>query len=150
LATFSVQGYYSAAVPAAALLMIAPHTLALFSFNAGARQHSPLGLGKLSTSAAAVVLVQLVTAIAFALVLGPLMTLVYGEDFDGAVPFAFALLPAYALNGCAVVAEGYLQGRGRSSIGIWCRLLGALAMFACVWPFLARWQELGIPFAATV
>ena len=37
LAVISVQGCYAVAVPAAALLLVAPNALALFAFNAGAR-----------------------------------------------------------------------------------------------------------------
>ena len=35
LATYAVQGYYSAAVPAAGLLLIGPQAIAFFAFNAG-------------------------------------------------------------------------------------------------------------------
>jgi antigen flippase len=148
LATFSVQGYYAAAVPAVSLLVVAPNTMALFAFNAGARQDAAQRPGKLAATIGSVVGFQSLTAAAFAAVLAPLMVLVYGHDFGGAVPFALALLPASALTGCSVVAEGYLQGRGRSTVGVWCRLRGAVVMLACVWLFWGRWHELSIPLAA--
>jgi Na+-driven multidrug efflux pump len=105
-------------------------------------------LGKLAATIGAVVAFQLVTAGCFAAILAPLLVLVYGQDFQGAVPFALALLPAYAFNGCAVVAEGYLQGRGQASVGVWCRLAGALVMLVCVALLFSRWRELSIPLAA--
>jgi O-antigen/teichoic acid export membrane protein len=150
LTPFSTQGFYAAAVPAASLLIVGPNTMALFAFNAGARQTGPLRPGALASTVAAVVAFQMVAGVAFAVVIGPLITLVYGEAFRGAVPFALALLPAAAVNGCAVVAEGYLQGRGRASIGVWCRLRGAVVMLAFVWLFQGTWGALSIPLAASV
>ncbi len=149
LAPFAAQGLYAAAVPAASLLIVAPNTMALFAFNAGARQERPLRLGRLVRTVAGVTGFQVVSGLAFAAIIGPLLTLVYGEAFRGAVPFALALLPAQTLNGCALVAEGYLQGRGRPQIGVCCRLCGAAAMLAFVWLFLDRWGVLSIPLAAS-
>ena len=91
---------------------------------------------------------QLVTALAFAVVLPPLLIFFYGQDFTEAVPFAYALLPVFALNGCTVVAEGYLQGRGRTSVGIWCRLGGALVMMIFVAATFHAWGPLSIPLGA--
>ncbi len=148
LASFSVQGYYAAAVPAASLLVIAPNTMALFAFNAGARHDRSLGFSKLATVGGAVVGFQLIASLVFAVILGPLVAIVYGAAFRGTVPFAMALLPAFALNGCAMVAEGYLQGRGRATVGIRSRLFGALVMLIFVGLLWGTWREMSIPLAA--
>ncbi len=149
LAPFATQGLYAAAVPAASLLIVAPNTMALFAFNTGARHERAMRLGRLMSTVAAVTAFQAACGLAFAFVIGPLLTLVYGEAFAGAVPFALALLPAQTLNGCALVAEGYLQGRGQPQVGVWCRLCGAAAMLTFVWLFLGRFGAMSIPLGAT-
>ena len=96
LASFSVQGYYAAAVPAASLLVIAPNTMALFAFNAGARHDRSLELSKLATVGGAVV--------GFSTYRQPGVRRHSGATcgdrlrrvFRGTVPFAMALLPAFA------------------------------------------------------
>ena len=150
LAPFATQGLYAAAVPAASLLIVAPNTMALFAFNSGARQEHSMRLSRLAGTVAAVTGFQLVCGLAFAVIIEPLLTLVYGEPFRGAVMFALALIPAQALDGCALVAEGYLQGRGKPQIGVWCRLCGAAVMLAFVWLFWERWGAIAIPIAASV
>jgi hypothetical protein len=64
------------------------------------------------------------------------------------VPFGLALLPAYALAGFAHVAEGYLRGRGKSSIGIYARLIAAAVMAAVAILGRDYWREFSIPLAA--
>ena len=150
LVPLTTQGFYAAAVPAASLLIVAPNTMALFAFNAGARHEESTHLSRLAGTVAAVVAFQALAAAAFALVIDPLLTFVYGEPFRGAVPFALALIPAAGLNGCALVAEGYLQGRGRATVGVWCRMFGALAMLVFVWLFFDRWGAMSVPLGAIV
>ena len=87
---------------------------------------------------------------ALALVIGPLILLVYGERFAGAIPFALALLPASAAAGVAKVAEGHLRGRGQVRVGIWARLLAAALMMVVVWLSFPRFQEMSIPLAASL
>ena len=152
LASFTVQGYYAAAVPAAHLLTVAPIALALFTFNAGAARdvgRQPTMRGVLAVSTA-ILAMQLTMAVTFALVLQPLIVLVYGEAFRSAYLFALALLPAYALNGCALVAEGYLRGRNKAVVGVWSRVAGAAIMIASVGLLYPRWRELSIPIAASI
>jgi O-antigen/teichoic acid export membrane protein len=149
LASLTVQGYYAAAVPAANLLLVAPNALALFAFNAGAGTERPASLGRLARIGGGVLAFQVLSAAAFGLVLEPLLVLVYGEAFRGTAPLAWALLPAYALNGCALVADGFLRGRGRAGIGVWSRLSGAAVMGLAVWLLFDAWRELSIPLAAS-
>jgi O-antigen/teichoic acid export membrane protein len=63
---------------------------------------------------------------------------------------ALALLPAYAINGCSQVAEGYLRGRGRPSAGVWARVAGGLAMAVTVFALFSQWREMSVPIGASV
>ena len=150
LADLTSQGYYAAAVPAANLLIVAPNALSIFSFNAGARLEDRPELRSMLRVGAGIAIFQACSAVAFAAVLEPLMVLVYGERFRGAVTLALALLPAYAINGCSQVAEGYLRGRGKPSAGIWARVAGCAAMALAVPLLFSRWQTLSIPIAASI
>ena len=147
LASLTDQGYFAAAVAAANLLVVAPNALALFTFNAGAKLERQVTLRGVFTAATALVTLQLVTALAFAAVLPTLIAIVFGSSFSAAIPFALALLPAYAVKGCACVAEGYLRGRNRASVGIWSRILGATVIIAVVAMFFGTWQVMCIPWA---
>jgi O-antigen/teichoic acid export membrane protein len=148
LAGLSVQGNYAAAVPAAGLLSIAPNALALFAFNAGAKAHGRVSASKVAGIAIAVILMQAAGALLLAGTLKPLMLLVYGARFEGAVPLALALLPAYALYGCTQVAEGYLRGRAKNRVSVWSRVIAAAAMAATALYLWDTWRELSVPLAA--
>ncbi|MGO9111418.1 MAG: lipopolysaccharide biosynthesis protein [Thermoguttaceae bacterium] len=150
LAGFSQQGLYAAAVPAVQLLVVAPEALAVFAFNAGAKQSRPPGAGRLLTLAVGTFLAQALAALAYWMILGYLITLVYGKAFGGAVAFATALLPALVFQGCTIVADGYMRGRGQANVGIWARLAGAVAMSAAAFALYAPYRELAAPLAASV
>ncbi len=87
---------------------------------------------------------------ALIVIIGPLILLVYGERFAGAIPFALALVPASAAAGFAKVAEGHLRGRGQVQVGIWARLLAAALMIGVVWLSFEWLQEMAIPLAASL
>lgn len=148
LTSFAAQGCYAAAVPAANLLLVMPLAVSLFAFNAGAHRQGSLSLGRLVKAGSVILGVQLLAAVAFAVVLEPLMMLVFGESFRGAVPLAMALLPAYAIAGCGRVAESYLQGRNKAMVAVYSRLAGAATLFVFVFLFFDRWAELSIPLGA--
>jgi O-antigen/teichoic acid export membrane protein len=149
LASFTAQGFYAVAVPAASLLLVGPDALALFSFNSGSRRAAPPSVRKVVAGGLLVVAFQAVVGCCFALVVGPLLVLLYGSRFDGALPFALALLPATALLGFAQVCEGYLRGRGRVRIGVAARLAASAVMVAIVLTIFGRFGELSIPIAAS-
>jgi O-antigen/teichoic acid export membrane protein len=149
LASFSAQGLYAAAVPAAGLLMVAPDALALFSFNATSRQGEAMSVQRLLHGSLLVILFQTVTAVVFALAIAPLITIVYGNSFAGAVPFALALIPANALGGLAKVADGHLRGRGKIKIGVQARLVASAVMVVTTFVTFSWLRELSIPVAAS-
>jgi O-antigen/teichoic acid export membrane protein len=147
LMSFTVQGYFAAAVSAGHLMVVTPNALALFSFNSGARRRVT-GSRQLLATGAAVVLFQAATALAFAVVLGPLVVIVFGNRFEGAIPLALALLPAYAVFGVSRVAVGYLRGRSKSAVEVRSRILGAVLMVVVVFLLFDRYQEYSIPIGA--
>jgi antigen flippase len=148
MASFTNQGYYAAAVPAVSALMVAPHTLHLFAFNAGADRTKTLSWRRLAQAAALICGFQAVSALFMAVAIGPLMLLVFGDDFCGAIPFALMLLPAYAVGGVAYFAEGYLQGRGKATVGVYARVAGAVALVVTALALYAWLSEMSIPVAA--
>jgi O-antigen/teichoic acid export membrane protein len=127
-----------------------PNALALFTFNMGASGKPNLTAKQLVLATIALFGVQIATAGVFALLLGPLIRLVYGAAFAGAVPLALALLPAQALNGFGQVIDGYLRGRGKVAPGIQARCVGAVVMLAVTMGLHQRLQEMAIPLAASI
>ena len=99
MANLTQQGYYAAAVPAVQLLVVAPEALALFAFNAGVKSKRTHDARRMVWIAAALLAFQVVAAVIYSLILGRLITLVYGAAFQGATRFAMILLPGQALPG---------------------------------------------------
>jgi O-antigen/teichoic acid export membrane protein len=150
LASLTAQGQYAAAVPAAGMLLVGADALALFSFNAGSREHEFSSRTRLLQQGALVAGFQAVLAATFALVVGPLIVMFYGDDFAGAIPFAMALIPGQAFHGFARVVEGHLRGRGLVRVGIWARAGAGLLMIAIVMATFDRLSVLAIPLAASI
>ena len=150
LGSFTGQGFYAAALPAASTLQVGTSALALFSFNAASRSGAPSSLKRLVHAGMIVAGIQLLQAFLLALIIGPLITLAYGSRFSGALPLAFALLPGHAMNGFAQVAEGHLRGRGKVRIGIRARLVAAVVMVTTVLMTFGWLRELSIPIATSL
>lgn len=148
LSDLTTQGHYAAAVPTAGLLLVAPTALELFAFNVGARCGAPPTGRSMLLAAGWLGLFQLGTAAAFALVLAPLVRLVFGEAFRETVPLALCLLPAFALCGCAMPAEGFLRGRRKPHHVTAANLLGAVVLAGGSVLLVGRYQTLGVPMAA--
>jgi Na+-driven multidrug efflux pump len=83
------------------------------------------------------------------LILGRLITLVYGAAFQGATRFAMILLPGQLFQGCTLVADGYLRGHGKAGAGIRARAVGAIAMAGCAVFLYKPYGALAVPLAAT-
>lgn len=140
------QGYYASSIAAATALTIAPNAASLFVFNAGTRHRGDLPFWTLVSLALGF---QVACAAAFWSVLGFLMPLVFGTGFSGAVPYARALVPAYALIGFSSVLEAYLRGSGRPLVGIVSRAFAALAMIGIAWVGFGAWGPLAVPIGAS-
>lgn len=120
---------YVTALPAASLLLVGPHTFALYSFRSatdgGHTQRRLTGYALL------VLGFQVFSLIVMFLILDPLLLFLFGEEFSGIAPVARILLFAMAANGCALVGDGYLRGLGRGTWGVWTRIIAAVVMLIC-------------------
>ncbi len=124
-------GLYVTAVPAATLLLVGPHTFALYSFRSGSGD-TALGTAAILKYMLMVVGFQLLALICMLLILEPLLLFLFGAAFEGIFPVARILLFAMAANGCALVGEGYLRGCGKGSQGVWTRGVAAVVMLLSV------------------
>lgn len=149
-ATVEQSGYYFVAVPAAALLTVAPNALGVFTFNVGADRKRQVPMKKAVWAMAATAAFQIVATLLFLLILPHLIVTFYGQAFAQAIPFALWLLPACAIKGYLQAADGYLKGRGKPMIGVWARLASIGIMLVFVWLAYPQWQLISIPMAACV
>ena len=69
---------------------------------------------------------NLVAALPFVLLAGPVMSLFYGDKFASAVVPARILVVGMLLGGAAGVASGFLYGRGRPGLNSWALGLGVV------------------------
>ena len=148
LASFTSQGFYAVAVPAAGLLLVAPDAFSLFSFNAGATGET--SARQLCIAGCGLAVFQAITALSFAAVVGSLIQLMYGSNFSSALPLTWALLPGFAANGFSRVAEGYLRGRGKVRTGIAARLVAVPLMILIALLLLPSLHDIAIPIAASI
>ena len=148
--TFAAQGYYAVALAAAGLMHVVPNALALFAFNAGAKQQGPQSGKMLRNGLLAVLGIQILTAAAFAVILGPLLIFLFGSKFENSLPMTLALLPGLAIDGIGTVAEGYLRGRGRPLSTLRPRILSAAVLVLTAYLLSGYWHDLAIPLAASI
>lgn len=149
-ATVEISGYYFVAVPAAALLTVAPNALGVFTFNVGADQRRRVTLGMVLAAMGSTIVFQVIATVGFLLILPYLIVLFYGEAYSQAIPFAIWLLPACAIKGYLQAADGYLKGRGKPMIGVLARSVSIGLMLVFVVLAYGKWELLSIPMAACV
>lgn len=149
-ATVEMSGHYFVAVPAAALLTVAPNALSVFTFNVGADRDRHVTLRTATVAILGTVAFQIVATIAFLSLLPYLILLFYGEAFSPAIPFALWLLPACAIKGYLQAADGFLKGREKPMIGVISRMTSIGVMLLFVWLAFSQWEYLSIPMAACV
>ena len=149
-ATMDMAGQYFVAVPAAALLIVAPNALGVFTFNIGADASRTVTLKSATVTMALTILFQTVATLVFTLILPTLILTFYGSAYSPAIQFALWLLPASAIKGYLQAADGYLKGRNRPVIGIVSRLVSIVLMLLFVVFAYPHWKLLSIPMAACV
>ena len=149
-ATMDLAGQYFVAVPAAALLIVAPNALGVFTFNIGADNTRTVTPKSAAVTMGLTIAFQTVATLIFALILPTLILSFYGAAYSPAIQFALWLLPASAIKGYLQAADGYLKGRNRPMIGIWSRLVSIVLMLLFVVCAYPHWDLLSIPMAACV
>ncbi len=128
LTSLIVQGYYSAMLPVAFPLTVIPNTLGIFLFNAGAREGEGLTKRRVLQIFGLTCLIQIVMTFGFWILVGPVVRLVYGDEFEPAIQFAMWLAPIAAIKGLVQGLESYLKGRGQPLITVHLRLVAAAVM----------------------
>ena len=149
LASVQESGFYFVAVPAAALLTIAPNSLAVFAFNAGAAQKA-ISFRKALAVITATFVFQVVSLIILSWIIPILIVAFYGEPFRPAIDFVWYLLPAFAMKGFLQAVDGYLKGSGKPIIGVWARFLSIFVMLGFVYLFYGQMGLISIPVAACI
>ncbi|WP_236621409.1 lipopolysaccharide biosynthesis protein [Rhodopirellula sallentina] len=144
------QGFYAAMVPVVYPLTVIPNTLGIFLFNAGADDKRTLTTRDVHRILGGSIAIQTVSTIAFMLLVGPLVNLVYGEEFDPAVRFALWLAPVSAIKGILQGLDSYVKGRGRPLAPIRCRIVASIVMIAVVAALLPSQGAVAIAMAALV
>lgn len=150
LGTLVECGYYMVAIPAAALLTVAPNALGVFTFNAGADENRHIKTREAVGVVSFVVVLQIISTIVLALLIPWLIVTFYTAAFQPSIEFALWLLPAAAIKGYLQSADGYLKGRGKPIIGVWSRVISTVAMLLFVWLTFSQFENrlISIPIAA--
>ncbi|TWU59439.1 Polysaccharide biosynthesis protein [Rubripirellula tenax] len=148
LAPLIEQGFYAAMVPAVYPLTVIPNTLGLFLFNAAANRDSRLVTRDIHRILGSSLAVQGASTIAFMVLIGPLVKLFYGNDFEPAIQFAMWLAPASAIKGVLQGLDSYLKGRGRPLAPIRARFLAIAVMVGSTWALFDTYGTLSIAMAA--
>lgn len=148
LAPLVQQGYYASMVPAVYPLTVIPNTLGLFLFNAGADRSQSLRARDVTRILALTVAVQIASTIAFLVLIGPLVVLLYGQDFEPAIRFALWLAPVSAIKGVLQGLDSFLKGRGQPLAPIRARLVAMVVMVALTWLLFDQYGTVAIAMAA--
>ncbi len=112
------MGYYAAAVPIAALLIIVPNAASLYAFNLGARSDEIPSFRYVWRVLLSGLFIQIVCAGLLAALLPILVPLFYGDKFAGTIAFAWWLLPAGMFRGLLQAIDGYLRARGKAVLSV--------------------------------
>lgn len=142
------QGFYAAMAPVVYPLTIIPNTLGLFLFNAGASQDKQLTTRDVNRILGSSLAVQTLSTIAFMLLVGPLIVLLYGGAFAPAVIFALWLAPVSAIRGILQGLDSYLKGRGRPLAPVRARILAMLVMVVMTGALFGRFGAVAIAMSA--
>ena len=144
------QGFYAAMVPVAYPLTVIPNTLGLFLFNAGANRQRNLSTGDVHRILGLSLTIQTLSTVVFWLAVGPVVRLLYGEEFAPAVKFAMWLAPISAIKGILQGLDSYLKGRGRPLAPIRCRVVAAVVMLICTWLLIDQYGAIAIAMSALI
>jgi O-antigen/teichoic acid export membrane protein len=149
-------GYYAAATPIAALMIIVPNAASLYAFNRGARSDEIPSYEAAWRFLLGGLAIQLLSAAALAALLPWLVRMFYGERFAPTVVFAWLLLPAGVFRGLLQAIDGFVRARGQAGISVKLRLVGTAILIivsTCSASWLAQWgwpAAYGIPLGLSL
>ncbi|MFN3189386.1 MAG: lipopolysaccharide biosynthesis protein [Aureliella sp.] len=130
IASDETLGFYSSAVPMAALMIIVPNAAGLYAFNRGSRAGEHLSPRDAYRFIGMGLAVQVLSALVLAAILPILIPLFYGDEFMPTVRFAWLLLPAGIFRGLLQAADSYMRARKKPGIGIVGRLIAVPVLLA--------------------
>ena len=143
-----VQGYYAAMVPVVYPLTVIPNTMGIFLFNVAADRTRRLGTGDVHRILGGSLAIQIVSTVAFMLLVGPVVRFVYGQEFAPAIEFAMWLAPAAAIKGILQGLDSYVKGGGRPLTPLTCRVVATAVMLAMTAVLVGRYGAVAIAAAA--
>jgi enterobacterial common antigen flippase len=144
------QGFYAAMTPVVYPLTVIPNTLGLFLFNAGASADTKLTKRDVLSVLGSTLAIQTVSTVVFLLLIGPVVVLLYGEEFRPAIVFALWLAPVSALRGVLQGLDSYLKGRGQPLAPVRARLFAMFVMIVTTALLFSRFEAIAIAMAALV
>ncbi len=145
IASRETLGFYAAAAPMAAAMIIVPNTMGLYAFNRGARKDEIPSVRDAWRFMVGAVAVQFACALALAALLPFFINFLYGKDFEQTVKFAWLLLPAGSFKGLLQAADSYARARGKPSLGIRARLTCIPILILVAWFGYSTWGAYSIP-----
>ncbi len=148
LADVATSGHYFVAVPAAALLIVAPTSFGIFTFNLGASRKYIPSLRHAIAALTATAAFQMLSTAIMLLAMPILIVAFYGESYRPAIPFAMWLLPACAIKGFVHAIDAYLKGRGKPGIGVGIRAVSIFVMLTVAAIFYPSLGIIAIPISA--
>ncbi|TWT98312.1 lipopolysaccharide biosynthesis protein [Stieleria varia] len=148
LVVLQEQGFYAAIVPVVYPLTVIPNTMGLFLFNAGADQERSLTTKDIHRILGSAIAVQTMMTVAFVILVGPVVRLLYGEAFEPAIEFAYWLAPASAIKGILQGLDSYLKGRGRPLSVLGCRIVAIVMMLIVTMLLLDSMGTVAVAVAA--
>jgi len=150
VASRETLGFYAAAAPMAAAMIIVPNTMGLYAFNRGARIEEIPSLRDAWRFLLGAMAAQIVCAIALGALLPIFVKVLYGKDFAQTVYFAWLLLPAGAFKGLLQATDSYARARGKPSLGIRARLMCIPVLLAVAWGGYSYWGTYSIPIGLSL
>ncbi len=150
VASRETMGFYAAAAPMAAAMIIVPNTMGLYAFNRGARKDEIPSLRDAWRFLFAAMGVQILCAMALGAFLPLFVNVLYGKDFSQTVYFAWLLLPAGAFKGLLQAADSYARARGKPSLGIRARLMCIPILLVVAWGGYGYWGAYSIPIGLSI
>lgn len=142
------QGFYAAMAPVVYPLTVIPNTLGVFLFNEGANQNRRLTTKDVHRVLGTSIAVQTLCTIAFMLLVGPVVVLLYTDKFEPAIIFALWLAPVSAIRGILQGLDSYLKGRGRPLSAVRARMVAAVVMIIATFFLFDQFGAVSIAMAA--